>query len=338
MTSPLITEQFALERVDEHSYRLCWQPQPELRIAAIDAGSSPAALTAHAVVDNAAGCAEIADLEPAARHFFRVRFENGAELLLAERRLALQGAPNFRDFGGYTTRNGRRVRWGQLYRSGHLNALTESDLDATATLDIGLICDFRDALESAQTPNRYAAHHRPRIENLPIMPGSAANIFASHGSADTDNADDKMARIMIAVNRDLALGQQEAYRKLFALLVEHDTGVLIHCAAGKDRTGFGAALIHAALGVPEETIMHDYLLTRRYFPIEREMDVVRRKYGLDLSAEAMRPMLEVREEYLRAALDAVHEQYGSLDTYIREALHVDEPMLRELRARLLESR
>ncbi|HET8711366.1 MAG TPA: tyrosine-protein phosphatase [Spongiibacteraceae bacterium] len=332
----LTTEEFELERLSERDYRLHWQPRADLRIVAIDAGGTPDVLIASALVDNNAGRADIAELAPAARHFFRVRFDNGAQIMLAERRLVLEGTPNFRDFGGYTTRDNRRVRWGKLYRSGQLNELTDRDLDITADLDIGLVCDFRELQESARSPNRYAAHHRPRIENLPIMPGSTSNIFARHSdNATTDT--EEMARVMIAVNRDLALQQVEAYRKLFALLAEHDDGLLIHCAAGKDRTGFGAALILSALGVPEESIMRDYMLSQKYFPIEQQMDVVRKKYGLGLSADMMRPMLEVREEYLRGALDAAHEEYGSLDSYLREALHVDEGMRRELCSKLLES-
>ncbi len=334
-TPPLTSEQFELERIGDCDYRLHWQPRTGVHITAVDAGCTPDALTAHASVDNLDCIADVFDLAAAPRHFFRVQFDNGTELLLAERRLTLQGAPNFRDFGGYTTGDNRRVRWGRLYRSGHLNQLTDSDLDAMAALGIGLVCDFRDVQESERTPNRYASHHRPRIENLPILPGSAFNIFAQLNGNENAVADE-MARVMMSVNRDLALGQQDAYRKLFLLLAEHDESTLIHCAAGKDRTGFGAALILSALGVPEETLLHDYLLTQKYFPVEREINVVRKKYGLDLPDAVMRPMLEVRQEYLRAAFDAVHEQYGSLETYLREALHVDGPMRRELRRKLLE--
>ncbi|MFT3930708.1 MAG: tyrosine-protein phosphatase [Spongiibacteraceae bacterium] len=343
-TFPLpTTEQFELERIADHGYRLRWQPQPHVQINAIDAGVTPDALTTQAVIDNSEGCADIAELDSAPRHFFRVQFDNGAQLLLAERRLALQGAPNFRDFGGYTTRDGRRVRWGKLYRSGQLNKLSAADLDAMAALDIGLVCDFRERTESERSPNRYPPHRQPRIENLPIMPGSAFNIFAKLNDSDNALAEDKsamaeeMARVMIGVNRDLALQQQDAYRKLFTLLVEHDDGVLIHCAAGKDRTGFGAALILSALGVPEATLMHDYLLTQKYFPVDSEINIVREKYELNLPDDVMRPMLEVREEYLRGALDAVHEEYGSLETYLREAIRVDESMQRELRGKLLQN-
>jgi protein-tyrosine phosphatase len=348
LTTPLKTEQFELARVAEHGYRLRWQPQRDVCIAAIDAGCAPNALTTSAVIDNASGCAEVFNLAPAARHFFRVQFDNGAQLVLAERKLALQGTPNFRDFGGYTTRDNRRVRWGVLYRSGHLHQLSDSDLDTTAALGIGLVCDFRDPQESARMPNRYAPHHNPRIESLPIIPGNASNIFSEFGNKGVPNAEamaQEVSQIMIDINREFALEQQAAYRKLFALLAEHvdvddnnkKSGILIHCAAGKDRTGFGAALILSALGVPEETLMHDYLLTQKYFPIEREMETVRTKYGIDLPAAMIRPALEVREEYLRAALDAAHEKYGSLDHYLREALHVDENMRRELRAKLLDS-
>jgi protein-tyrosine phosphatase len=332
----LAIEQFELERVTKHEYRLRWQPLAGVQITAIAAGSAPDALTAFALIDNANGCAEIFGLEPTARHFFRVQFANGGQLMLAERRLALQGTPNFRDFGGYTTRDNRCVRWGVLYRSGHLNQLSDSDLHIMAALNIGLVCDFRHLEESERTPNRYAPHHRPRVENLPIMPGSAFNVFAKLSEHDSASAEE-MARVMIAINRDLALEQQDAYRKLFHLLANHDNGVLIHCAAGKDRTGFGAALILAALGVPEETLLHDYLLTEKYLPIDSDINTVRKKYQLNLPDAVLRPMLEVRREYLRAALDAVHAEYGSLDDYLRDALHVDAHMQRELRSRLLQN-
>ena len=341
-TPILTTEQFELERITAHGYRLRWPARAGARIAAIEAGCTPDALTVSAAVDNTAGRADLPDLDPAARHFFRVRFDNGAQLVLAERRLALEGSPNFRDFGGYTTVDNRRVRWGLLYRAGHLNKLSDADLAITAALDIGLVCDFRQVEESQRTPNRYAPHHQPRIEPLPIAPGSALNIFARFSAAaDGDPAHrasaEDMVRAMVHINRDLALQQQDAYRRLFALLVEHDSGILIHCAAGKDRTGFGAALILSALGVPEPRLFEDYLLTQKYFPIDREIDIVRKKYDLDLPNAVMRPMLEVRIEYLRAALDAVNATYGSLDAYLREALHVDEHMRRELRGRLLDN-
>lgn len=337
----LTTEHFELERLSDSDYRLRWQPRADLAIAAITAGTTPDTLNRSARIDNTEGYADISDLAPAARHFFLVRFQTGAEILLAERRVALDGAPNFRDFGGYTTRDNQRVRWGVLYRSGHLHELTERDLEITAALDIGLICDFREIAEGLRTPNRFSSSYKPRIENLPITPGNASNIFSLRDSSKANDTE-AMARVMIAINRDLALNQTEPYRKLFELILEHNSegdnknrGLLIHCAAGKDRTGFGAALILAALGVPEETLMHDYLLTKKYFPVERELDVVRKKYNVDLPDAAMRPVLEVREEYLRGALQAVHDEFGSIDNYLREALQIDTAMQRELRNRLL---
>lgn len=331
----LQAEQFELERIAAHGYRLRWQPQSSQFIAAIAAGSAPDALTAQAIIDNVRGSAEFSDLEPAARHFFRVQFFDGSELLLAERRLALHGTPNFRDFGGYTADDGRRVRWGQLYRSGHLSQLSDNDLQVIAALDIGLVCDFRHASERERAPNRYALEHCPRIEHLPIIPGSAADVFSQLSTMENSVRAEAMAQLMIDINRDLALHQQEAYKKLFRLLVENDSAILIHCAAGKDRTGFGAALILAALGVPEATLLRDYLLTDKYLPIERELHNVRKKYRLDLPDDVLRPMLEVRHEYLRGALDAIHQEFGSLENYLRDALAVDAAMQRELRAKLL---
>jgi protein-tyrosine phosphatase len=112
---------------------------------------------------------------------------------------------------------------------------------------------------------------------------------------------------------------------------------MINCAAGKDRTGFGAAMILAALGVAEDDIVADYLLSDRYFPIEREMERVLRKYGGEaggrLDPALIRPMMETRREYIAAALEAIRRDYGSLERFLDEAMGVGPAERRELRER-----
>ena len=101
------------------------------------------------------------------RHYFRLRDQHGNEALVPERRLGLEGTPNFRDFGGYETEQGSRVKWGKLYRSGQLSALTDSDLELLDALDIDLVCDFRRPDEQESEPSRLPSRRPPRVASLP---------------------------------------------------------------------------------------------------------------------------------------------------------------------------
>ncbi|HSB98253.1 MAG TPA: tyrosine-protein phosphatase [Spongiibacteraceae bacterium] len=329
-------EPIRIERRAADHYRLSWPPELNTLIADISASLAPAAAAVAAQIDIDAEGADIRQLPSAPRHFFQVALRDGRRLLVAERRLALQESPNFRDFGGYATASGKRIRWGQLFRSGQLDRVDAADQQQIAQLDIRLVCDFRRDTEREFAPNRFAAGHAPRIENLAIAPGSSASLFEQNSTEAGAAVDQYGVQLMIAINRDLALEQTPAYTRMFRALVESDGPVLIHCAVGKDRTGFGAALIQAALGVPEPALLYDYLLTDRYLPIELEMLRLQEKYQWSGPFDHMRPILQVRREYFYAAFDAVKEAYGSIDVYLRDALAVDAQMLNELRARWLE--
>jgi protein-tyrosine phosphatase len=323
-------EPIQLERLATDRYRLQWSTDLGARVQSITVS------TVACRVELTDSGAEIFDLPPAPRHFFHLGLDDGRRLLVGERRLLLQESPNFRDFGGYATSDGRRIRWGQLYRSGQLDRVEETDQAEIARLGIQLVCDFRRDMEREFAPNRFAPGHAPRIENLAIMPGSSASLFEQSDTAAGAAVDDYGVQLMIAINRDLALEQTPAYTRLFQALVESEGPVLIHCAVGKDRTGFAAALIKAALGVPEPALLHDYLLTDRYLPIERELARLQEKYQWSGPSDHMLPILQVRREYFYAAFDAIHEQFGSVDRYLREALAVDDDMRAALRNRWLE--
>lgn len=324
-------EPISVERRAADHYRLQWQAEFSGQVDSIVVSTTPAPTAVAAQISIDAEGADIRALPSAARHFFHLTLADGRRLTIAERRLALQESPNFRDFGGYATRDGKHIRWGHLYRSGQLDRVADLDQQQIAALNIRLVCDFRRDTEREYAPNRFAPGHAPRIENLAIAPGSSANLFEGNGSP-IDNG----AQMMIAINRDLALEQTSAYTGMFKALVESDGPILIHCAVGKDRTGFAAALIQAALGVPEAALLHDYLLTERYLPIELEIAKLQEKYQLSGPADSLLPILQVRREYIYGALDAIVENFGSIDVYLREALGVDAAMLAELRGRWLE--
>lgn len=278
----------------------------------------------------------LSGLAPGSRHFFRLRDQHGNEVLAAERRLGMEGTPNFRDFGGYRTAQGRRVKWGYLYRSGHLAGLTDSDLALLASLELDLVCDFRREEEQRMEPSRLPPERAPRIASLPIVPGSNARFFeeadAQFGDAGT------MYEFMLEINRDFAAAQSATYAEMFReILSQEDARVLVHCAAGKDRTGFAAAIILSALGVPRELVMADYLLSGRYYDPVREVERLKRKYRMEhMETTAVLPMLEVREAYLASALESIESQFPSVEAYLEEALGVGPAELEVLRARYLE--
>lgn len=146
-----------------------------------------------------------------------------------------------------------------------------------------------------------------------------------------------MFNFMVDINRDFVEAQSPMYRRMFAeILAEDDARFLVHCAAGKDRTGFAAAIILMALGVSVDQVMADYLLTRRFFDPRQEIDRLRIKYGFQsVEDEAIMPMLEVHEAYLQRALQAIAD-YGDVDTYLTRELGVGSAEREELRRRYLE--
>jgi protein-tyrosine phosphatase len=280
----------------------------------------------------------ISGLEPGSRHYFRLRDQHGTEVLAAERKLGMQGTPNFRDFGGYPTVDGRWVKWGFLFRSGQLSSLSDQDVALLASLELDLVCDFRRLEEQEGDPSRLPQNNPPRIASLPIIPGSNSRFFEQvEGQLGDRQA---MFDFMLEINRDFAEAQTETYARMFREILDvEDARFLVHCAAGKDRTGFAAAIILLALGVSREVVMHDYMLTRRFFHPQREIARLRQKYQMQqMDTESILPMLEVREDYLARALLAIEQSFPSIERYLEEALGVGPAEVAHLHSRYLTGR
>ncbi|TGD74272.1 tyrosine-protein phosphatase [Mangrovimicrobium sediminis] len=333
----LITDKVVIWRDAEGDYHLEWdQSHPETRVDIQALADAEAGMDR----DAAAYRARISGLPAGSRHFFRLCDEHGNEILASERRLGLHGTPNFRDFGGYRTADGREVKWGYLFRSGQLAHLNDADLALLEQLGLEMVCDFRQSMEKQTHPSRLPDARAPRILDLPIVPGNSSSLFAEaeqERAAPRDISPEEMFEFMRHINRDFVEGQREAFARMFSEILALDEGrFLIHCSAGKDRTGFAAALILSALGVPWQRVLEDYLLTARYFDPEVELRRIRRKYQLDhLPAEAIMPILEVHEAYLAAALASIESNYGSVENYLAEGLGVGPAEVAELRARYL---
>lgn len=272
------------------------------------------------------------------RHYFYLQSEHGEGVILAERKLDLEGTPNFRDLGGYQGHEGRKLRWGKLYRSSKLSALSEKDRGYVRRLGLTLICDFRQVLEQELEPTALGDGHLHTLASLPVMPGSSQSFMESlhNGIIAVDDA----AKFMEDTNRDFVINQMPQYAEMFQLLLQGDRPTLIHCASGKDRTGFGAALILDVLGVDEDAIVEDYLLTNRYLPIDSEIERLSATFtdqsGAAIPEHVLRPMLEVRPEYIRACFEEIRQRYQSKQHFYETALRLDDAKLAELKGRLLE--
>ena len=256
-----------------------------------------------------------------------------------QRVLALDGGINFRDFGGYPTADGRRVKWRKLLRSGHLAKLSDAAHAEVEALGLALVCDFRLDREQEKRPSRLPAIDR-RIR-LNIWPKSARSVADMMRAKTTDDVDDgEILARQNAVYREFAVDFAAEYATMFRHILDAaGRPVLIHCTAGKDRTGLGAALILLALGVPADTVMDDYLISNACPHLRAEiLEIARRTREIAASEESrFLHLLGARAESLNAAFDAIREVAGSIDGYLSNNLGLTAADLQRLREGYLES-
>ncbi len=243
------------------------------------------------------------------------------------RNLPLHGASNFRDLGGYAVQDARTVRWRRLFRSDHLAALTPEDGQALQELGLARAVDLRGQLESAA--QSYALP-RVRYHALPIEPTvvQRAKEMAQRGLTMTA----PIAReLMRDTYRAFVADNTAQFAELFAHLLQEDTPLVFHCTAGKDRTGFAAALILRALGVPHDVVLQDYLLTNELY---------RRPAAVAGSApqEVLDVVWRVQADFLQAAFEAVQRDHGGLDAYLAQRLQLDHAARERLMQLYLQPR
>jgi protein-tyrosine phosphatase len=252
----------------------------------------------------------------------------------------LRGLPNFRDFGGHPTRDGGRVREGVLYRSQAFAGATEEDLEYLASLDLRLVCDLRSVLERQSTKDRWPAATQPPRLNMDIRSDARAGHSELIETIRRDPNPTGVHRGMLLIYRGMPAAFAPVLPELFARLLDPaHLPLVIHCHAGKDRTGFICAVILAALGVADQHILADYLLTgeridRRRLSLEL-VETFSAFVGVPLSAEALQVALDVRPEYLRAAMHSLESDYGGIDGYLQMAAGLSPADRERLRGNLL---
>ena len=235
--------------------------------------------------------------------------------------IELRGATNVRDLGGYPGADGRCVRRGVVFRSASLAGMTPADVATLDGLGLRTVCDLRGTREAEHAP--YALDRIPgvRICRLPIEPSVGASLRDLLATRDASGED--VLTVMKWAYRAYALEWSHRYRAVFALLQEEEAApLLLHCSAGKDRTGFGAALILTALGVPQEAVREDYLASNRLWRGGARI-------AAGLPEEVAATLLRVHGELLDAAFEAIEEAFGGFERYAGVMLGVDMGRLPE---------
>lgn len=243
------------------------------------------------------------------------------------RRLNLAGASNFRDLGGYPASGGRHTRWRRLFRSNHLGHLTDDDIAVLSELGLKSAFDLRGAEERLPAMCR---HDGVTVHSLPIEPETMAALRALQAQGRQLTAG-VAADVMRDAYRNYVRLNTASYRTLFAHLLDDTAPLVIHCTAGKDRTGFAVALILKSLGVSDDLIVDDYLLTNRFY--RRPESAA----SSDLPEEVRAVLGSVEASFLRAALDTVRAEYGDLEAYFEAGLGLGPRERAALEERYLDS-
>ena len=249
---------------------------------------------------------------------------------IGERRLPFEGAVNFRDLGGYDVGAGRRTRWRRVYRSDSLADLTERDVVRLAALDLHGLIDFRLPHERERHPNRLPAGAGFRSVEMGFWPDGVAEMHRQFQAGALDEAG--MERATMSFYRNFPLHHAAEYRFLLEA-IENAAGrpFLFHCVSGKDRTGFGAAVLLMALGASRAVILEDYGLSSAY---RRDIGHLIPAGTPDAVAQAFTAANPI---YLEAALAVITQTCGSVDAYLEQHLGFGEKRRAGLRDLLTEA-
>ena len=258
----------------------------------------------------------------------------------AHRLLNFEGISNFRDLGGYTTLDNRHVKWGRLYRSGTFAEASRADLAGLSALQLETLIDFRSSLEKTEKPNQLPDPPGFTVVDIPVLDdGNKAligEIMDRVESGDFDGFDPN--RAMLTANRQFAAEFTPQFNEFIHTVLEAEGApVLWHCSAGKDRTGFASAILLRILGVPQETIVQDYMASRAP-ALEARSSQLRmlELFKGEEAAQKLAILMGVDEAWLQAGFAQIDTTWGSFDNYVENGLQLNADDVRRLRHNLLE--
>jgi protein-tyrosine phosphatase len=254
------------------------------------------------------------------------------------RHIDFDGIENFRDFGGYATTCGRGVASGRLFRSASHHRASDADLERMRDLGVAVIVDLRQPMERDREPSRrWAGFCGAVVENEVNAehPDWTAKMVGQELTPDWFFAD-ALEYYRRAPHEPRHV---DLFGRYFRALAAADGAIVVHCAAGKDRTGLICALTHHIAGVHPDDAVEDYLLTNDADRIARKVEALKEWMGENIpqrpSDEALRVAVSVSPQYLDTAMGVVRERHGSVDAYLQDVLGVDAALREQIRERVL---
>lgn len=251
------------------------------------------------------------------------------------RLLPFETIANLRDAGGYATVDGRHVRRGLLYRAASLAYVSDADMAQLATLGLRLVCDLRTPQEMAAAPDRLP--QGARHWHVPMLQMNNRYAEAARMVMNPRYLDGLTRQIYIT----LVEQQAESFAALYREWLQPEVlPALVHCSAGKDRTGITVALLLRVLGVPEAVVLADYSQTNAFYDyiLNLSTDLIKSLQRLGLRQSDLVPLLLADPANLEALLRHIDHCYGSVEGYFRAALGFSDAELTALRAVFLEEK
>lgn len=288
------------------------------------------------------------------RIYYWLVFDDGTKIQVGERILRIPGMYNLRDMGGYPTKDQRRVRWGLLYRGDQLFNLEEKGLNYVESLNFKTIIDFRSEKEIKQYPNKVPstvtksfnfspeaeiAMFAGKLQNNEMMDDGdtlikiAKESLAKNPIAGIQNMMDQQAKF---VNDKTAIESFKNTIKIFAN--PNHAPIFQHCKGGKDRTGFAALIQLALLGVDEDYLIYDYMLTKkaRAQKNKKYYDNFLHLTKDEAYADYFYALFDTKEEYIKNALSEIYKKYQSIEDYAKDKYDISEEDLEVIRNTYLE--
>jgi protein-tyrosine phosphatase len=324
-------------------YDVTWKAPSSAGKVQVYAGTDPEEIDDDTAVGSGGsrGTVHVTGLAAAPRWYFELEPAKGESLVTADHSLHLASAPNLRDLGGYRTRDGKWVKVGLLYRSDGLDALSDADTATLQALGVKLVCDLRTNGERESKPDQEipgATNEQIDIIGEDELTAKITSAITSGDKAAQQEllGNGKGERLLVDGGRKFvsAASSQAGYKVFFERIEDpNNLPTVLHCSAGKDRTGWASAAVLTALGVPKATVMQDYLASNDHLKEKNEKTLA--QTGALIDRALLEPVLTVKAPYLDASFDEVKAEFKTFDKYLA-ALGVTKADKQQLQDELLE--
>jgi protein-tyrosine phosphatase len=332
-----------VKQAADGGYDVTWKAPSSAGKVQVYAGASPEEIDDDRAVGagGSSGTVHVTGLAAAPRWYFELDPAKGESLVTADRSLHLASAPNLRDIGGYRTSDGKWVKVGLLYRSDGLDALSDADNATLQALGVKLVCDLRTNGERSSKPDKEIPGSTNEQIDIIGEDELTAKITSAITSGDKAAQQEllgngKGERLLVDGGRSFvsAPNSQAGYKVFFERIEDpNNLPTVLHCSAGKDRTGWASAAVLTALGVPKATVMQDYLASNDYLKEKNEKTLA--QTGALIDSALLEPVLTVKAPYLNASFDEVKSKYKTFDKYLA-AIGVTKADTQQLQDELLE--